>query len=208
MNLAGMEKDNINNFITDGFNDYGIDCIYRDENSKKLILIQSKLIKNGNACPSKGDVLKFLEGTQKILDLDFSNFNDKIFSKKEMLEETVSDVNYKIELVLAYTGVQKLSKEIEDIIVAFENNINGGVSDLISHKIIDKTEIYKMALNDFNSEINIDNIQLANWGVISDGEKANAYYGIVSASYIAELWEKYDIRLLAKNIRFLKEIRM
>ena len=204
MNLVGVDKNGINKFITDGFNDYGIDCIYRDENSKKLMLIQSKLIKNGNSCPSKGDVLKFLEGIQKLLNLDFSNFNEKILEKKDIIEETISDVNYKIEMILAYTGTQKLAKEIEDSIIAFENNINGGISDLISHKIVDKTQIYKMALNDFNSEIDIDNIELLNWGVISDGENANAYYGIVNASYIAELWKKYDIRLLAQNIRFFK----
>ena len=39
MNLVGVDKNGINKFITDGFNDYGIDCIYRDENSKKLMLI-------------------------------------------------------------------------------------------------------------------------------------------------------------------------
>ena len=163
MNLVGVDKNGINKFITDGFNDYGIDCIYRDENSKKLMLIQSKLIKNGNSCPSKGDVLKFLEGIQKLLNLDFSNFNEKILEKKDIIEETISDVNYKIEMILAYTGTQKLAKEIEDSIIAFENNINGGISDLISHKIVDKTQIYKMALNDFNSEIDIDNIELLNW---------------------------------------------
>lgn len=204
MNLVGVNKKNINKFITDGFNDYGIDCIYKDENSRKLILIQSKLIKNGISCPSKGDVLKFLDGIQKVLNLDFSNFNEKILEKKDMIEETISDVNYKIEMILAYTGNQKLAKEIENSVIAFENNINGGISDLISHKIIDKTQIYKMALNDFNTEINIDNIELSNWGVISDGENANAYYGTVNASYIAELWKKYDIRLLAQNIRFFK----
>ena len=204
MNLLGVDKNSINEFITDGFNDYGIDCIYRDENSKKLILIQSKLIKNGNSCPSKGEVLKFLEGIQKLLNLDFSNFNEKILKKKDIIEETISDVNYKIEMILGYTGTQKLADEIENSIISFENNINGGISDLISHKIVDKTQIYKMALNDFNSQIDIDNIELLNWGVISDGENANAYYGIVNASYIAELWKKYDIRLLAQNIRFFK----
>ena len=51
MNLTGIDEKNIKQHITDGFNDYGIDCIYIDENSKKLILIQSKLINNGNSCP-------------------------------------------------------------------------------------------------------------------------------------------------------------
>ncbi|MCI8621484.1 MAG: hypothetical protein HFJ50_07250 [Clostridia bacterium] len=92
MRLTGIDENKVKHHITDGFNDYGIDCIYVDENSKKLILLQSKLINNGNSCPSKGDILKFLSGVEKILNLDFNGFNEKIITKQRIIEDVVTDV--------------------------------------------------------------------------------------------------------------------
>lgn len=204
INLTGIDEKDIKLHITDGFNDYGIDCIYVDENLKKLILIQSKLINNGNSCPKKGDILKFLEGVQKLLDLDFNGFNEKVIAKQKIIEDAITDVEYKIEIIIAYTGIQKISPEIMQSITHFENKVNGGVSNLITHKIIDKSEIYNMVLNEANNEINIDNLILSDWGMIKEGEVANAYYGVVEASKIAELWKRYNVKLLAKNIRFFK----
>ncbi len=204
MNLTGIDEKNIKQHITDGFNDYGIDCIYIDENSKKLFLIQSKLINNGNSCPKKGDILKFLEGIEKLLDLDFNGFNEKIKAKQKIIEDAITDVEYKIEMIIAYTGIQKIAQEIMQPILSFENKVNGGVSSLICHKIVDKSAIYNMVLNEFNNEINIDNLILSDWGMIKDEEGANAYYGVMEADKIAELWTEYNVKLLAKNIRFFK----
>ena len=204
MNLTGIDEKNIKQHITDGFNDYGIDCIYIDENSKKLILIQSKLINNGNSFPKKGDILKFLEGVEKLLDLDFNGFNEKIKAKQKNIEDAITDVEYKIEMIIAYTGIQKIAQEIMQPIFSFEDKVNGGVSSLICHKVVDKSAIYNMVLNEFNNEINIDNLILSDWGMIKDEEGANAYYGVMEADKIAELWTEYNVKLLAKNIRFFK----
>ncbi len=208
MHLTGIDYKSAGNYITDGFNDYGLDCIYIDDYSKKVILIQSKMNNDGIKAPSKSDMLKFVEGVEKILYLDFSGFNNKIQKMQRVLETAISDVDYSIEMVLSYTGSQKTSKECTDVILNFEKKINDGINEdnkLIKHKIFNKSKIYEMILETSKvKEIDVENFSIQNWGLMKDGEITTGYYGIVDASEIAELWNEHRIQLFEKNIRFFK----
>lgn len=206
IHLTGIEYKNAGLCITDGFDDYGIDCIHINHAIKKIILMQSKLVNDGNKSIEKGEILKFLTGVEKILHLDFSGFNSKIIAKKEEITNAISDVNFHIEIILAYTGIQPIAQESIDTILNFEKKVNGGIENLlISHKIFDKTDIYKMILETATSEeINVDNLILNNWGMICDGEIPTSYYGIVDIEEIADLWKKHDKKLFQKNIRYFK----
>jgi hypothetical protein len=75
---TGISVDESAKYITDGYNDNGIDCIYKDQLLKKLYLVQFKMINDGNGSIDQGDTSKFCSGVDKVLNLDFENANKKI----------------------------------------------------------------------------------------------------------------------------------
>lgn len=188
--------------ITDGYDDMGIDAIYNDSDSKELYFVQAKWISSGNGSPSQGDILKFINGLKRLLQLDFSNASDKLKRKLSIVEHALMDSNYRLKLVIAYTGTQRLSTDAQRDVDTFVNEMND-TSDVIESIVINQKDLYNIISGGADATpINIDDIDLRDWGKLESPYLT--YYGHINAAVIASWWNQYGNRLFAKNIRYYK----
>ncbi len=195
--IAGTSIDDAGNAVTDGFDDNGIDAVFFDKPANNLWLVQSKFIESGNGGIDNGDIEKFAKGVKKLIDGDFSRFNDKVNSKQDDILEALDDASVKIQLLFAYTG-----KELS-------SHNKASIKDLLDEQN-DHDEI--LFFTDFNIDkaykgletgvgfapINED-ILISNWGHIE--EPLKSYYGQITGTDLGLLWEKYGRRLFTENIR-------
>ena len=189
--------------ITDGFNDMGIDAIYCDDLRKILFLVQSKFSQDGHATISLGDLLKFLDGIERIISLEFSSANAKILEHKGEIDSAIRNMDYQVKLVVCHTGDQNISAECKSKIDALMARTNDESNELLIFEEISKCSIYDyLASGQAGASINVDDVVLYNWGKIEN--PYTAYYGIIKGSTLAEWYKIYGNRLFDRNIRFYK----
>lgn len=189
-------------YITDGYDDCGIDAIFFNKEKKILHFVQTKFRKSKGI--SEGDLLKFVSGVEKIINSDFKNFNDKIRKQASMIEEWTLDFDTKIKLVIALGNNNNISKKCISIIDEYFKK-NYTEEDTFTYDVIKLNDVYNhMANIQIGNSITIDNFILENYGTLKNNDDTIMYYGIVQASVLAELKEKYGNRLLEKNIRNFK----
>ena len=98
--LSGATPEDSATSVTDGSDDNGIDAIHFDPSAKRLYLVQSKWIKDGNGEPSNGDVKKFVAGVHDIFNLRVERFNAKVRAKQAMLIAALEDPATRYEVVI------------------------------------------------------------------------------------------------------------
>jgi hypothetical protein len=190
--------------ITDGGNDYGIDAIYIDSLSKRLILIQSKLRNDGKSSLDIGDMSAFCQGISRLVNSDYSNANAKILNKQSEIDAAVLGIGYKIEAIVIYTSNSPLAPDIKDIIEKTKNRMNEDGNDIFSYKTFLLNDIYTYMQSAAVGESIDCSLQVTNWGFCADQEVPRGYYGLLSAQELGEIWSTYGSKLLSKNIRFFK----
>ena len=167
--------------------------------------MQAKWNQSGQETISQGDSLKFISGIEQILNMDFSGCNTKLLDKQAEIESAITDMEYKIEMIIIYTSKNPCPKETIDGIEKLKGKINDECNELLLAEVIKLSEIYESLSNaTANQDIMFDDMILSDWGVMHDGEKDRGYYGMIEASTVAAWWQKYGNKLLAKNIRFFK----
>lgn len=198
--MANIEADEAVKYITDGYKDSGIDLIYYDEYNKYLYLIQTKFIRSGNGGPSSSDIAPFLNGVDIVLNQEYDEVNEKIRSHREMIFRAIDDINTRIVGIIAYTGNQ-ISTDAQRSIEKAAQKINGISLDspIIEFRTISLPEIYRIAQRGV-AENSIDvELVLTDYGQLRDPYQG--IYGQIAATDLAKLWDEYETRLLAKNIR-------
>jgi hypothetical protein len=70
--------------VVDGPQDNGIDAIFYDPAEKTCYVVQSKWIHSGNGSVEVGEIQKFVQGIEDLLEPRFERFNEKIRRKQEM----------------------------------------------------------------------------------------------------------------------------
>lgn len=196
-NITGLDYLELSNCIVDNFKDNGLDAILYSQINNTLYLCQSKFSKKGNCSFDKGETLKFLEGINDILSLNFLKFNSKINSLKNEIELAINSPNIKIEIILVHSG-NKLSNEIRNLIDNKIEDLND-TDEVIFFEEYNLVKAYNHLKEAVNGEpINVD-IDLFNWGI--NEEPFKSYYGIVNCGSIAELAENNPKRLFSKNLR-------
>ena len=203
--ISDIDEEKAASCVTDGFKDKGIDAIFNDRNNEQLILVQAKWSNDGNGTISQGDTLKYVSGVEKILDLNYSDFNSKILNKKSEIDSAISSMNYQIKMIIIYTSNNSCPKESNDEIEKLKNRINDNLNELLISETITLTKIYGCLANtSLNQDIILEDVLINNWGSIEENERPRVYYGMIDASSVAEWWRQSGNRLLARNIRFFK----
>ncbi|MEG1023424.1 MAG: AIPR family protein [Flavobacterium sp.] len=183
--------------ITDGFDDNGIDAIYYDRSARTLWLVQSKFIESGTGGIDNGDVEKFTKGVKKLIDGDFTRFNQKINDRKDEILEALDDSAVKIQILFVYTG-KNLSSHNWDSINDLLKDQND-TEEVLFFTDFNIDKVYKgLETGVGKAPINED-ITISNWGHIDEPFKS--YYGQISGIDLGLLWEKYGRRLFTENIR-------
>jgi hypothetical protein len=185
-------------YITDGSRDGGIDLIFFDANERTLYLVQTKWHADGHGSIELGDLLKFLDGVRKVLENDIDQLNERIKARKLDIERALFDANAKFVLVLAHTGQERLSIEVDSAINAYVDSQND-TSELMSVRILRQGELHKaVAAGVAGAPISVE-VQMTSWGQIR--EPHYAIYGQVCAADIAVWLEKNGPRLFESNLR-------
>ncbi|MDE6750859.1 MAG: AIPR family protein [Lachnospiraceae bacterium] len=202
---CGIDNEIAAKCVTDGYHDCGIDAVFKDENSKILYVVQAKWSNDGNGTISQGDSLKYVAGIEKILNMDFNDFNDKVKKKQLEIESAVTAMDYQIKMIIIYTSNNECPNETINGIDSIKQRINDECNELLLSDIVKLSDVYDSLANaTINQDIVLDDVIINDWGVIQEGTAERGYYGMISASDIAIWWKDYGNKLLAKNIRFFK----
>jgi len=205
MMKCGIDSDEAISCITDGYQDNGIDAVYLDSIRGKLILVQSKWRNKGNGGITQEEMNSFIAGLKRILKQDFDGFNTKLQSKRIDIDTALLDMSYQICAVYIHTGNVACNDFVMRPMAELLCTVNEGgqTNDLMSFSEITISDIYDyLASGNARDDVNIDNVMIANWGLIESPYKA--YYGVLSAEAIGEWFRQYGNKLFDKNIRYYK----
>lgn len=200
---SGIDIDRSVLYITDGYNDLGLDAIFLDESQKILFLVQSKWRSDGNGGTSFEEISKFVDGIRSVLSEDLSNANEKIKARDLDIDKALTQMGYQIHAVFIHTGMQGLSSYAQKPINDLIDIVNDDVSEILFFREYSFKDIYQFLANgQEDNNIDIDDLIISNWG--KKDTPYLSYYGAVSASLIGGWYQTYGNKLFAKNIRFYK----
>lgn len=195
--ITGEQYEELSQFITDGFSDNGLDLVYYSIPSNELLICQSKWIKKGKGGVDKGEILKFINGVDDLLKLNFEAFNDKLKKHSKIFEKAILSSNIKIKLILAHSG-DRTSNENLKIIKDKLDEFND-VDEDIFFKEFNLKDAYTYLKDSIEGEPINAEVDLFDWGYFDEPYKS--YYGIMSCGQVAELISTENSRIFSKNIR-------
>ena len=184
--------------VTDGSHDGGIDLIYFNPTERTLYLVQTKWHEDGHGTIDLGDALKFISGVKKVLDNDLDALNERVRLKQPDIERALFDANANFALVIAHTGQEDLSIEVQqelDNYVASQND----TSELMFLRVLKQGELHKAVAAGLSGAPVTAEVQLYGWGQVKDPHFA--VYGQVCAADVAEWMRAHGSRLFEKNLR-------
>jgi hypothetical protein len=189
--------------VTDGFQDNGIDAVYYDSREKALFCVQTKWRHDGTGSIERGDALKFITGVKDLINAEFDRFNDKIKARSTEILDALSLANTRIILLVAYTGQGTLGQDISRDFNDFLKDMNDP-SEVVELRVLRQGNLHGIvASGTLGVPINFDVI-LKDWGQLR--EPFCSYYGLVSATEVADWLNKYYPKIFMPNIRsFLGE---
>jgi len=200
---ADMTPDQAALCVTDGFHDNGIDAVYFDSREKALFCVQTKWRHDGTGSIERGDSLKFIAGVKDLINAEFDRFNEKIKKRSTEILDALSLANTRIILLLAYTGQGTLGQDISRDFKDFLKDMNDP-SEVVKMRVLRQGDLHGIvASGTLGVPVNFD-VVLKDWGQLR--EPFCSYYGLVSATEVADWWNKYYPKIFIPNIRsFLGE---
>ncbi|MDT0685859.1 AIPR family protein [Autumnicola psychrophila] len=197
---GNVEPDEACLYVTDGYDDNGLDGIYFDSTDKTLYLIQSKFHKDGTGSIDVGEIGKFLKGVKELLIPKYENFNKSIKERIPEIENYLLDIQTRFVLVTIHSGTGNISDHVQGSINDFlEDNNSINSTDIFSFKPIKINDIYSfISRGSLGTPIDSDLI-LYNWSKIDFPIKS--YFGLVAGSDLANLYKANGRQLFSPNIR-------
>lgn len=184
--------------VTDGSEDCGIDALYFDESTKRVIVIQSKWHENGTGSIGLGDVRNSIAGLEFLMNEQFDRFNAKFTNILPSIENALGDINAKFELIVVVTGQSELSKEPQRAIDDFLAEMND-ISEFAKFRMLGIKELRNALIRGGGPKsIDVD-VSLINWGPVS--EPYAAYFGLVAGRTLVDWYHEYGGALFDKNLR-------
>lgn len=188
--------------ITDGENDGGIDGIYINDQTKTINLIQSKYHVTGQKTITHGDLLKFFEGINHLIEANFSSFNSKIQNLSEKLKNALGYEDYKVLIELVYTGPtldEKNTKFIDNYIKDLNNDGEGfAIKEILSLSGLSEY----IVTNKFCEKIDIKKLTIFNLNKVS--EPQDFVFGLIDAKELVHLYKTYGNMIFSSNIRYFR----
>lgn len=198
--LTEMEPVEAANCITDGSGDNGIDAVYVDTEANRLIVVQSKWINSGNGSVSAGDIHKFVQGFNDILNEKYDRFNAKFQPHVPAIQLALEDVNVGFLLLVVHSGVQDLGETPKRALDDLLAHVNDS-SDAVDYRVIRQADLHRSISGELEgSRITLD-VAMESWGSIDEPYKA--YYGRVEVAQVAAWHETHGQTLFASNLRQL-----
>lgn len=182
--------------ITDGGNDGGVDALYFDRSSNRLVLVQSKYKRSGTA-PSQEENLKTVNGIRALQARRFDEFNVTFRNRMDEIEAALDTPGVKIEVVLAFLG-DNLGLHVTNDLNALQGELNR-LSDRMCWRSAGFAAIYSWLMAEQTpTAVNAD-MMLEDWAAITAPRKA--IYGLITAASLAQLVTDHGKALFERNIR-------
>ncbi len=183
--------------VIDDFDDNGIDAVYFDRTTIRLLLVQSKFKANGGE-PDQAEMKKFLDGVRDLLRKQYERFNDRFHAKLPEIEDALDQAGLRVVVVLAYTGntlAHHARTEVDD----FLSEVNK-FAPLASFELFTIDKAHELLADEHSPKpINLT-LTLENWYRVTKPFKA--FYGQVSAAQLAHHYLAHGKGLFQRNIRY------
>lgn len=180
--------------ITDGSDDGGIDALYFDRASNRLVLVQSKYKRTA---PAQDEVLKTINGIKRLQARQFDQFNEAIRNRLDEIEEALDTAGVKLLVLLVFLG-DVLGPHATNDLNTFRDELNQ-FAPLMDWRAEGLEPIYSWLVAEQAPATVNDQITLENWSGITAPRKA--FYGQISAAALAKLVEDHGKALFERNIR-------
>ncbi|MFG1464894.1 AIPR family protein [Xanthobacter sp. DSM 24535] len=187
--------------IWDGSGDNGIDAVYYDKSSSKVIIVQSKWIHSGSGEPEAKDISTFANGVKDLVELETANFSERLHSKIFAISEAINTPGTTLDLIIITTGSSKIARPGMAALERIASELNGSDQQepLATTQIIGLPDVYPaIASGSSHDKISID-ANIIDWSFVS--QPYAAYFGIVDGLQLKTWWSSFGKRLVAKNIR-------
>lgn len=194
--LCGIDDSSAAGAITDGKDDKGIDSLYFDRPSNRLLFVQSKFKRNGASC-SQAENLKTMNGIRAIQSRQFDGFNQAFQNRLDEIEEALDTPGVAIEVVLCFLG-QNVSPHVTNDLNALQTEMNQ-LADRMSWHAAGLNEIHGWLIAEQTPATVNANVTLANWAAVTAPRKA--IYGQISAADLAALVADNGTALFQRNLR-------
>jgi hypothetical protein len=199
--VADIEESVAAAALVDGYDDNGIDAIYFDEDVGEVYVVQSKWTESGKKAPDVGSIEKLTSGFRDLLAGRFDRFNSKVLSMQDSIERALDSSDVSFVLLIAYTGVQRLSEHAERRLADLLEEQNDPI-DIAAYRILNQKELYSAIAGSVDQDSITIDVTLHEWGQV--GEPYQAFYGQVSAEEIALWHQEFNSRLFSRNLRKFK----
>jgi hypothetical protein len=194
--LTGVPEKEAAEAVVDDFEDVGIDAIYYYAPAKTVYLVQSKLKASEEF--QKDEALAFCQGIRKLIQEDFTGFNQHVERRKLEIISALDDCNA-IQLVVAHigSGISHHAKTAVEELLADdshgEDRLKPTVEDFDAVKVV-------AALQNSQANKRVDtSVRIDKWGNVDVPNIT--YFGLIKLTDLVALHKQYGKRLYEKNIR-------
>lgn len=196
---AGMPLEHAGKYVVDGGEDFGIDGMYFNAATQTLYLIQTKFRNNQNKSIAQADVLKFINGIDRIIHFDISKANKKIKNAYRDISHALEDINTRIKLCIVTTSSVDVAPNCSTLLDEFCNKQNE-YDTVFSWEYVKFDRVFQMAK--FFSYTKGTNVEIKLHEISSIKTPYNAYFGYVSGSDVASWVKQHGASLFEQNVRF------
>lgn len=192
--MSGVDTAAAVNAVVDGGDDNGIDALVYDRPARKLFLVQSKL---GNA-PDQRENLKFCNGIRYLLNGRFDLFHERFERLRGEVEEALATDGVQVIGCVVYLG-DPLGRHARQDLDELAHELNE-FSDRFAWSDLNGATVHGWLADEHAAKPLTVELTLNRWYGIDRPHRA--FYGLVTARQLAELYQAHGKTLFEKNIRF------
>jgi hypothetical protein len=194
--ITGVPESEAAQAVVDDFEDVGVDAIYYYPPTETVYLVQSKL--KASEQFSLPEALAFCQGVRKLLQQDFTGFNQHVERRQQEILNALEDCSA-IQLVVAHvgSGISNHAKTAVQELLSDESHgeerLKAPVVDFDAAKVVaglQSSQAYKRV----DTRVSIEKC-----GHVT--EPKTTYFGLVKLNDLVELHKKHGRSLYEKNIR-------
>lgn len=196
--VANCPKEEIYAHITDGPNDRGIDAFYYDRINRKAYLFQSKYVDRPTAISiTEADAKSLVSGVNELFSSSiFENGNKKITHLRAEIIEAISTTGVELFPYLISTSDKDIPSGAATIL-RDSFKLSMGDEDALHHlRLSDLYQIISPFGGGGGAQLQVE---LNGYQVLA--VPFNGYYGWVTGTTLAELYQDQGVKLFSQNLR-------
>lgn len=184
--------------VTDGPGDNGIDAVALIPDEPRIILVQSKFAADGQGGAGLDDMIKYRDGLNDFLEMNWHKFNNKLRARENEIEELLFNPVVRIDVFFAHTGRSDIAPVVAEKINDFILDVNDP-TEVAQFHYLGQSQLHSLLVADHQAQsINLE-VELSDWGQVEGPPQA--IYGQVSAYDVATWLSLHGEPLLARNVR-------